>query len=110
MNKQTIKIAIAESMGIECYTFGDRLVYNDDLGVMVDVPDYTGDLNACAEFEKHLRGTDEEHFNNPIIHRRWKEYNYTIMNLYGVSASAEERCHVYLRVMTQFEKWIGGES
>jgi hypothetical protein len=49
------------------------------------------DLNAAHELEKVLRGTEEQHHNDPMVNRRWKMYQYHLMQKFGASATAAER-------------------
>ncbi len=63
------------------------------------LPDYLNDLNAVHELEMKMRGTLEQYHNDPVMHRRWKEYQYYLIQRYGASATAEERCEALLKTL-----------
>jgi hypothetical protein len=67
-----------------------------------ELPNYLEDLNAVHEVEKTMRGTDEQYYNDPIIHRRWKEYAYYLLESYGVCATARQRCEAILKTLSRW--------
>lgn len=68
------------------------------------VPNFPEDLNACHEFETKLRGTLNEYFNDVYVQMRWKNYQYYLMERYGASATALQRCEAFLRIHGQWEE------
>jgi hypothetical protein len=67
------------------------------------LPNYLADLNAVHEVEMQLRGTDDQHYNDPIIYRRWKEYQHYILESYGVCATARQRCEAILKTLNKWK-------
>lgn len=63
------------------------------------IPDYVNDLNEMYDAEKVLRGTDEQYYNDVLVNRRWKEYQYFLMSKYGASATATQRSEAFLRIL-----------
>ena len=66
---------------------------------MEQIPNYHGDLNACAEFEDALLCAYDEFRNDTLYHRRYNEYQYSLMSRFGASAPAPARCEAYLRTI-----------
>jgi len=50
------------------------------------------DLNEVHKAEMAFRGKPEEFHNDPLIYRRWKDYQYHLISHFGASATADERC------------------
>ena len=97
MTPAEINQAIAESVGWKPTTDSGWCMGPDGEPI-ITLPNYHGDLNACAEFEDALRGTDEEYHNDPVHYRRYTEYQYGLMSRFGASAPAPARCEFYLRI------------
>jgi hypothetical protein len=102
MNKQEIKIAIAESRGWvkqDPVRFESDFTYHkkgQGFQLLKNLPDYTSDLNACAEFEDTM--TEEQ---LPV-------YEFHLQRVTGKTnpfrANAEQRCVAYLKTIG----WEGG--
>lgn len=104
MKPYEINEAIEALMGCDVYQGLVILVepdHNDEPTIKDHRPcrNFYGDLNACSEMEFFLRGTLEQHFNDPLINRRWEEYQHFIMSRYNGSAPAPVRCEGFLIVM-----------
>jgi len=104
MTKEQQRIKIAEACGWTrlFQAYGD--LYGDKEKPQQRVPNYPEDLNACHEMEQWLKGTLEQYHNDPVIHRRWKEYQYLLMKRFGASATAAQRCEYFLRVLNLWEE------
>lgn len=66
-------------------------------------PNPPNSLDACADMEKWLRGTDEQFYNDPFIHKRWMEYQNYLIHIAGVSATAAQRTESFLRAIGRWE-------
>ncbi len=95
--KQQLRIAIAKALGWKPDEHGYGWLSPN--GYYEQVPDYTNCLNAMHEAEKSLRGTDEQYYNDPIVNRRLKEYQYFLMKTYGASATAAQRAEAFCRTL-----------
>jgi hypothetical protein len=107
MTEEQINIAIAES----CGWWDCKMVSDDPMGrpkgvdnMFLHLPDYCNDLNAMAEAEKCLRGTDEQYHTDVAIHRRWKEYQSFLIERYMASATARQRAEAFLKVLGKWKE------
>ena len=94
MTSEQINELIAEACG--------QIVEKDGvLCRLVDIPNYHGDLNACAEMEKVL--TDDQH----------ELYRIELFEICGdnsrkiVSATAPQRCEAFLRTIGKWQEQNG---
>lgn len=109
MNNEEIRVKVAEFLGFKptnspagIYWYNPDSPLCEDGRVLWDegeLPNYSSDLNACAEFEKGL--TDEQ----------WAVYSVALNEIacripcgntrtcgYTISATAMQRCIAFLRV------------
>lgn len=112
MTPTEINAAIATWMGwtnvrtVECDALNDDSL-DIQIGVKpggadfdtVEIPNYHGDLNACADFEAHLADNYESYVDSLFnVHHRDGEV------LGVVSCSAPQRCEALLRVLNLWKE------
>lgn len=109
MTDEEIRIAIAEDQGWQFIDstvispIGVRFHRCEAMELACGIPDYLNDLNACAEFEKTLKGnahssavTDDE--------RKYRDELAKVMGCAWyqsarlIFATARQRCEAFLRV------------
>jgi len=95
-----INRAIAESVGWKPTTDSGWCVDPDGQPIITP-PNYHGDLNACAEFEKTITGDSRECYAENIAVAVWGSAIGNTMSYMGASqlitATARSRCEAYLR-------------
>lgn len=110
MKDTEINIAIAEACG---WTRSDgpsldghppSCEWTNPNGHYSFCPDYTSDLNAMAEAEQRLHGTDYQHDNDVMYYKRWHEYQDHLMRNYGASATARQRAEAFLRTIGKWKE------
>jgi hypothetical protein len=100
MTPQAQRIAIAEaSQGTIEFFEGVWYYWSGTSRIACKDSDPLQDLNAMHEAEKVLHGTEEQYYNDPTVNRRWKEYQYFLMQSYGASATAAHRAEAFLRTL-----------
>lgn len=78
------------------------------IGKKESIPNYTHNLNLCAEFEKDLFGTKhEDHYFSLLMDRAEDDHDSGRVKgcswHRAISASAKQRCLAYIKVMKNGE-------
>lgn len=80
----------------------DQHAYSNDEPVTkhpAPIPDFGSDLNAMHEAEIKLRGCDYDYYNIPEVHKRWNDYQISVCQNFGISATASQRREALLRTL-----------
>lgn len=94
MTPAQINAAIATWMGWTDISPTFHVGFDPDSGQPRPIPNYHGDLNACADFEAHLADNYESYVDSLFnVHHRDGEV------LGVVSCSAPQRCEALLRTL-----------
>lgn len=62
------------------------------------LPDYPNDLNACAQFEKALKGQQRHRYYDVLLEQRTESVPFDVA--FGImSSTAEERCRAFVAAL-----------
>lgn len=64
-----------------------------------DIPDYLSDLNACAEFEKTLTGSQRNDYYSALYDMQTSRFVSDVM-FHAMCATAPQRCEAFLRTLS----------
>jgi len=104
MTDQQINIAIAKSLGWRNLmattpargTMTPRICGHNQNDVILFIPNYTADLNACHEFEKKLSLKDRNVYTSWLYE---SSLNLGLATWESAHATARQRCEAYLRTI-----------